>query len=108
MKAVTWIREVDGGLYPFCPYCGEFAYEKDHCVFCGKKYIMHEKRRERKVTVGEYTVVQTSNNNVSIAKGGSLVYHAQCTKRLSRRELKKQVAFYESMSKGAADEKCRS
>lgn len=105
MKAVTWIRECDGGLYPFCPYCGEFAYEKDHCVFCGKKYIMHEKRRERNVTVGDYTVVQTSNNNVSISKGGRLVYHAQCTKRLSKRQLKKQVAFYESMVEGATDDR---
>ncbi len=97
MKEVVWIREGDGGIYPFCPYCHEFAYEKSHCVFCGEKYRWVDKVKERKVTVGEYTVVQTSNNHVSIAKGGRLVYHAQCTKRLSRRELKKQVAFYESI-----------
>ena len=74
-------------------------------MFCGKKYRMHEKRMERKVTVGEYTVVQTSNNHISIEKGGRLVYHAQCTKRLSRRALKKHVAFYESLVKGATDER---
>lgn len=105
MKKVKWENDVDGGKYPFCPYCYEFAYEKDHCVFCGKKYRWVGGWRDRQVTVGEYTVVQTSNNNINVAKGGRLVYHAQCTKRLSRRALKKYVAFYESMVKGAEDER---
>ena len=101
MKKVKWLIEADGGKYAFCPYCNEFAYEEDHCVFCGKKYKWVEKgRRSRKVTVGDYTVLQASNNHVSITKGGKMVYHAQCTKRLSKRNLRKQVAFYECLVEG--------
>ena len=98
MKKVEWRRWYGDILYPFCPYCGEFAYEKDHCVFCEKEYKWVQRgRKGRVVTVGEYTVVQTSNNHISITKGDRMVYHAQCTKRLSKRKLKKQVAFYETL-----------
>lgn len=101
MKKVKWLPEYDGLRYPACPYCNEFAYEKDHCVFCGKKYRWRNgKRKERIVTVGEYTVVQTTNNHIFIAKGDRMVYHAQCTKRLSRRALKKHVGYYEDLVKG--------
>lgn len=86
MKKVAWLAEVDGGKYPFCPYCNEFAYEKDHCVFCGKKYKWREGRhKERAVTVGEYTVVQTTNNHISITKGDRMVYHAQYGENLNRK-----------------------
>lgn len=102
MKKVKWLIEGDGKeKYPFCPYCNEFAYEKDHCVFCGKQYKWREGwRKDRVVSVGEYTVVQTTNNHISITKGDRMVFHAQCTKRLSKRKLKKQVDFYEQLVKG--------
>ncbi len=36
---VKWQEEFyDGILYPHCPACGELAYEKDHCVFCGRRF----------------------------------------------------------------------
>lgn len=36
---VKWQEEYyDGVLYPHCPACGELAYEKDHCVFCGRRF----------------------------------------------------------------------
>lgn len=98
MRKVEWLEECDGGKYPFCPYCNEFAYEKDHCVFCGKKYKWVEKgRKARMVTVGEYTVVQASNNHITITKGDRMVYHASCTKRMSKRKLRKHVDFYEEL-----------
>lgn len=102
MKKVNWLIEGDGGKFPFCPYCNEFAYEQDHCVFCGKKYKWRESwwRKERSVIVGEYTVVQTTNNHIGITKGGRMVYHAQCTKRLSKRQLKKHVDYYKELVKG--------
>ena len=96
MKTVKWLKEGDGGKFPFCPYCHEFAYEKDHCVFCGQKYKWREGRPKDR----EYTVVQTTNNHISITKGERMVYHAQCTKRLSKRELKKHIDFYELLVKG--------
>ena len=30
------------GYMAFCPYCGEPAYEKKACVFCGKEYKYEE------------------------------------------------------------------
>ena len=37
-EEVQWYREF-GVLAPFCPYCGEPAYDTHRCAFCGKKYI---------------------------------------------------------------------
>lgn len=101
IKEVVWHSEFGEGLFPFCPYCDEFAYEEDHCVFCKKPYKWVDSPiKDTMVEVGEYTVVQTTNNHISITKGGRMVYHAQCTKRLSKRELKKHVNFYEQLVKG--------
>jgi hypothetical protein len=97
MKTVKLIKDIDGNKYAFCPYCNEFAYEKDHCVFCGKKYKLVE-RKERSVSVGEYTAVQTSNNHVIIHNGERMVMHIECNRRMSKRALKKQIAFYEFMT----------
>ena len=73
----------------------------DRCVFCGKEYQWCKgKKKDRVVIVGEYTVVQTTNNHISITKDGRMVYHAQCTKRLSKRKLKKHVDYYEQLVKG--------
>lgn len=93
MKKVKW--RWDSGCYvPLCPYCNELAYEKDHCVFCNKEYKWVDKSKERMVTVGEYTVVQASNNHITICKGDRRVMHLSCTKRKSKRQLKKMVDFY--------------
>ena len=98
MKKVKWTW--DWGCYvPLCPYCNELVYEKDHCVFCGKEYEWVDKSKDRKVEVGEYTVVQTSNNNIHIYKGERMVFHASCTKRKSEIELKDMVGYYESIKK---------
>lgn len=99
MRPVKWQKEYWDGRFPFCPYCNEFAYEKDHCVFCEKPYRWREpwRYKTRTVTVGEYTVGQASNHHVMIAKDGRMVYHASCTKRMSKRKLKDYVKLYETM-----------
>lgn len=112
-KKVKW--RWDYGVYvPLCPYCNELAYEKDHCVFCEKEYKWVDKSKERMVTVGEYTVVQASNNHITIVKGDRRVMHASCTKRMSKRQLKKMVEWCEEIKrspigglfeKGADDER---
>jgi hypothetical protein len=100
MKKVEWLNEADGGKYPFCPYCHEFAYEQDHCVFCGEEYAWTEGVRTRAVSIGEYTVTQASNNNISIIKNDKLVYHAQCTAKLGYRRLKRCLEAYIDLEKG--------
>lgn len=94
-KKVKW--RWDMGVYvPFCPYCDEFAYEEDCCVFCEKEYIWVDKSKDREVKVGEYTVVQASNKHISIYKGNRAVSHMSCTKRKSKRQLKKMVDLYKN------------
>ena len=97
MKEVKW--QWDSGVYaPFCPYCNELAYEEDYCVFCNKEYKWVYKSKYRVVTVGEYTVVQASNNHITIVKDGRMVCHASCTKKKSDEELKEMVALYEDLT----------
>lgn len=97
MKKVKW--QWDWEVFvPLCPYCNELAYEKDHCVFCKKEYKWKNKSKDRQVTVGEYTVVQASNNHISIFKDGRGVYYTSCTKKLSKRKLKGFVKFYEDLT----------
>lgn len=92
-KKVKW--RWDYGVYvPFCPYCNELAYEKDHCSFCLKPYKWVDKSKARKVVVGEYKVVQCSYKDIYIYKGEQWVMHMSCTKRKSKRQLKKMVDFY--------------
>lgn len=93
MKKVKW--RWDMGCYvPLCPYCNELAYEKDHCVFCEKEYKWVDKSKERIITVGEYTVCQASNNHITIVKDDRMVMHVSCTKRKSKRQLKKMVELF--------------
>ena len=93
MKKVKW--RWDMGCYiPFCPFCGEPAYEKDRCTFCNKEYKWADKSKERKVTVGDYTIIQTSNKHITIVKGDRRVMHASCTKRMSKRRLRKMVEYF--------------
>ena len=87
MKKVKW--RWDMGCYiAFCPYCNEPAYEKDYCVFCFKDYKWVDKSKERMVIVGDYTIIQASNKHIQVYKDGRMVFHASCTKRLSKRKLR--------------------
>lgn len=38
-RPIIWRHEFnDSDVYPFCPACNEFAYEKERCVFCGQRF----------------------------------------------------------------------
>lgn len=101
MKKVKWTW--DWGVFvPLCPHCNELAYEKDHCVFCGKKYIWVDDGERAKPTVVEhngYTIIQCTNNHIQIYKDGRIVMHASCTKKMTEEELKDQVKFLEDLRK---------
>ena len=98
-QKVNW--RWDWGVYvPFCPYCDEPAYEQDHCVFCNREYEWVEgKHKATIVNVGEYTVVQCTNNHIHIYKDGRMVMHASCTKKKTEDELKEMVSAYEMLCK---------
>lgn len=87
IKKVNW--RWDYGVYvAFCPYCDELAYEKDHCCFCKKPYEWVEgKYKDTVVEVGEYTIVQATNNHISIYKNGEHISHSSCTKKYTEAEL---------------------
>lgn len=101
MKRVKW--KWDWGVYvPHCPYCHEFAFEKDHCIFCNKKYEWVDGNKEEALTVVEhngYTIIQCTNHHIQIYKDGRIVMHSSCTKKLTEDELKDQVSFLEEMRK---------
>ena len=97
MKKVKWTWDM--GVYvPLCPYCNEIAYKKDHCVFCDKPFKWVDKSKERVVTVGDYTVIQTSSNHIYIYHGEQMVLHASCTKRESKRRLREMVEGLEALT----------
>lgn len=101
IKEIVWHSEFGEGEYPFCPYCDEFAYEEDHCVFCQKPYKWVEGSKKTKcVEVGEYTVYQGTSNHIAIYKDGRCVYHAQCTAEKTEDELRTHVEFYKSLIRG--------
>lgn len=44
---VEWRQDfADGVSYPHCPACHELAYEKDHCVFCGRRFSKWDDQTE--------------------------------------------------------------
>ena len=91
-KAVEW--RWDYGVYlSFCPYCDSPTYdEKERCPFCKKEYEWTEpKHKDTQVQVGEFTVIQATNNHISIYKHGQWVYHMSCTKKMTEEELKGMV-----------------
>lgn len=99
MKKIVWVWE-HGVYVPICPHCRELAYEKDECVFCKKPYQWVEgKYKSQVVEVGDFTVIQTTNNNIHIYKDNRLVYHASCVKKMTEDELRKQVDYYLSLIK---------
>ena len=98
LKPIKW--KWDYGVYvPFCPYCGEPAYEKDKCFSCGKSYKWVEgEYKPTEVQVGEYLVVQATNNHVHIYKDGNMVFHSQCDKKFTEDELREHVDFYKQIT----------
>jgi hypothetical protein len=95
IKDVAWHREYNDTLYPFCPYCDEFAYEKDHCVFCGKKYRWVSNKESEPTIVEQdgYRAVQVGNGHVHIYTGERWVYYASCTTKMSEDELRNHIPF---------------
>lgn len=88
-KTVKW--EWDYEVYvPLCPYCNELAYEKDKCVFCGKKYKWVEGEiKPTEIEHQGYTIVQCTNNHIHVyAPDGHMVFHAPCTVKKTEDELK--------------------
>ena len=98
MKKVKW--RWDMGCYiPYCPYCGEPAYEENCCPFCNKEYKWVNKSKTREVVVGEYTIAQASNHHITIVKDGQMVMHVSCTRRKSKRQLKKMLELHKQLTK---------
>ena len=97
-KKIIW--RWDWEVYmPFCPYCNEPAYEKDKCVFCGKPYEWVEpKYKDTIIEQGEYTIIQATNNHISIYKNGEFVYHASCTKKKTEEELLEHLKWFEDFA----------
>lgn len=101
IKDVAWHREIDDTLYPFCPYCDEYAYEKDHCVFCGRKYNWADNKHSEMTIVEHngYKAVQCGNGHVQIYKGDRWIYHAAFRVKMSEDELRKQIEFVDSFAR---------
>lgn len=97
MAKVNW--RWDCGVYvPFCPFCNEPAYEKDHCVFCGKKYEWVEGKHQPTVVEHHgYTMIQGTGNGLFLYKNGTIIMHASCTKKMSVEELKAEVERFEKI-----------
>lgn len=89
MKEVNWQIDFGGVYLPFCPHCGEpVIYKKEQCVFCGKKYKWVEcKHKPTVIEVGEYTIIQSTNNNIIIYKNTVPIKHIAYTEKLSKKEL---------------------
>ena len=100
MKKVKWQWDM-GVDVPFCPYCDEPAYEKDHCAFCGKKYKWVEgKHKPTVVEYGDYRIIQCTNNHIQVYKNNQIVMYSSCTKKLTEEELKAHVDFVRSIREG--------
>lgn len=100
MKKVVWKYEFDNETkYPFCPYCNEFAYKEEKCLFCGKPYEWVEEETATVLVEFEgYKVVQTSNNHIHLYKDSKLIMHIPCTRKMTVEELKKEVDFYKMIT----------
>ena len=99
IKEVIWKWEY--GVYvPFCPYCGEPAYERDICFDCCKEYKWVEgKYKPTEVHKGNYTAVQSTNNHVMIHCDGRMVMHSQCNKKKTEAELLKMIDCFIAFDK---------
>ena len=93
-KEVIW-RWKYGVYVPFCPYCDEPAYEHEGCVFCGKPYHWVEgEYTPTKASRGEWTVIQSTNNHVTIYHHDHMVMHAQCTEKKTEEQLLAMIESY--------------
>ena len=96
-KEVVWHSEFGEGLYPFCPYCDEFAYEREKCVFCGKPYKWVESPiKDTIVEDGNLTVVQTPGKDIFVYTEKGMVAHMSCTKKMTEEELKEIMRRYKN------------
>lgn len=92
MKKVKW--KWDFGVYvPFCPSCGEPAYGKEACAFCGKKYKWVDGKYIPTVVVHEgYKAVQSTNNDITVYdEDGVFVSHSPCGSKYTEEELKTHI-----------------
>lgn len=95
-KEIEWRKEYcysnDGFMVvPFCPSCGEPAYEQDKCVFCGQKLVWIDKPKQYEdlcVSIGDWVAIQVYGSwGVYICYKGTIKVHASFTKPLSKEEL---------------------
>lgn len=47
-----------------------------------------------KIKKDGYEIYQANNNHVMICKDNEMVFHASCTKKMTKEELEKQLEFY--------------
>ena len=99
MKQVVWKDEY-GTKMPFCPYCDEPIYIKGEWCFCNKKHEWVDIRpSETVVEVGEYAVIQTTNNHVHVMRNGEMIIHIHCSRRMTEDELRELVKDYKKLIK---------
>lgn len=90
MKKVIWRYEYE--MYvPFCPYCNEFAYEENKCVFCNKEYEMTE-YPESPIVV-EYKNLKATQTGLGlwIERNGILLSHSSLSRKLTEEEILKML-----------------
>lgn len=68
-------------------------------------HIDELKHKETIIEQGEYTIVQATNNHISLYKNGGFVMHINCSKKMTEEELLKQIDFYEKMANKRSDNK---
>ena len=97
MKKVDW--HWDWGVYvPLCPYCGELAYEEDHCIFCKKRYKWVDGKYKPTIVEHEgYVAVQSTNNHITVYKDDKMVIHSSCRVKKTEEELKAHIEFVKAM-----------
>ena len=104
IKEVVWRWEY--GVYvPFCPYCDEPAYYEDHCFACNRQYKYVEgEHKPTKVSKGEWTAIQATNNHASIYKNGRMVMHSECNEKKTEEQLLAMVDRFIRFSQSGAIE----
>lgn len=51
-----------------------------------------------KIEIGEYMVMQSTNNHISIYKNGDMISHISCNKKLTEQELKDMIPECEKLT----------
>lgn len=103
IKDIKWQKEYcyssdDFMVMPFCPSCGEPAYEENECMFCHQKYRFIPKPKDYEdviITIGEWEICQVYGSwGVYISHNGRIVVHASCGSPISKRKLKEWLESY--------------